>query len=502
MRDPAVHAAVCDDIAAFVAALGWTRARHHPLARSPAATAIGNSCSGRGVTERLTHRAARPSRRRHRRDAGGAVYRALRAARRDRRGRAGARPSGPPASAAGRAGKPRAHRADLSRISASAAAAPCSTGRGALSRLEARPRRQALAQAGLDAPVDDSDRCPRRRAAAAPCCMRAAAARCAARSASRRRARITSWRSTAARSWRRALAGAIEAAWAIAEALSARRKPLDIQVTATDAGLDVDVRGSGPLHAERHRPRSPACRRAAPARAPHPSRRMVVQRAAPTVAMGRAPCRAAARRISAGDRRRRGTTWRGSSTRHVQACANTSPTCSAGVGPFALRLAERARVTAADSDADAIAALQRAAAGDLGPEAGRRPGARPVPPAVHCRAELQVLRCRRVRSAAPGRGSAGTRARREQGADRGRRLVQCRDLRARRPHPGRRRLPGSRAVTPVDQFRYSAHVELVGAVSSGLDRFSASSMPPPQRSCHICSPMVQEMRGALGATPG
>ena len=43
------------------------------------------------------------------------------------------------------------------------------------------------------------------------------------------------------------LNGAIEAAWAIAEALAAERKPLDIQVTATEAGLDIDVRGSGPL---------------------------------------------------------------------------------------------------------------------------------------------------------------------------------------------------------------------------------------------------------------
>src|SRR5258708_25200561 len=47
------------------------------------------------------------------------------------------------------------------------------------------------------------------------------------------------------------LKGSIEAAWAIAETLSGGRKPLDIQVTATDAGLDVDVRGSGPLTAAR-----------------------------------------------------------------------------------------------------------------------------------------------------------------------------------------------------------------------------------------------------------
>src|SRR5262249_34380555 len=46
-----------------------------------------------------------------------------------------------------------------------------------------------------------------------------------------------------------ALSGAIPTAWDIAELLASTRKPLDIQVTATDAGLDVDVRGSGPLTA-------------------------------------------------------------------------------------------------------------------------------------------------------------------------------------------------------------------------------------------------------------
>src|SRR5260370_23880057 len=43
------------------------------------------------------------------------------------------------------------------------------------------------------------------------------------------------------------LSGALEAAWAIAEPLISTGKPLDIQMTATDNGLDVDVRGSGPL---------------------------------------------------------------------------------------------------------------------------------------------------------------------------------------------------------------------------------------------------------------
>src|SRR4030088_2922616 len=40
---------------------------------------------------------------------------------------------------------------------------------------------------------------------------------------------------------------AIAAAWAVAEVLEPTRKPLDIQVTASESGLDIDVRGSGPL---------------------------------------------------------------------------------------------------------------------------------------------------------------------------------------------------------------------------------------------------------------
>src|SRR5262247_294242 len=43
------------------------------------------------------------------------------------------------------------------------------------------------------------------------------------------------------------LSGAIETAWAVAEVLTGLRKSLDIQVTETDGGLDVDIRGSGAL---------------------------------------------------------------------------------------------------------------------------------------------------------------------------------------------------------------------------------------------------------------
>ena len=43
------------------------------------------------------------------------------------------------------------------------------------------------------------------------------------------------------------MSGAVDAAQAIAITLAATGKPLDIAVTATDGGLDVDVRGTGPL---------------------------------------------------------------------------------------------------------------------------------------------------------------------------------------------------------------------------------------------------------------
>ena len=63
----------------------------------------------------------------------------------------------------------------------------------------------------------------------------------------RRPARTTSSRSTAARSSTRIWTARSRWPGRIAEPLIAIGKPLDIQVTATNSGLDIDVRGSGPL---------------------------------------------------------------------------------------------------------------------------------------------------------------------------------------------------------------------------------------------------------------
>src|SRR3954467_1051772 len=83
------------------------------------------------------------------------------------------------------------------------------------------------------------------------------------------------------------LDGALAAAWAISEALKGERKPLDIQVTATDAGLDVDVRGSGALTTARAAELARVADQHRLARLTRHGE-IVAQRMAPTIMMGRA----------------------------------------------------------------------------------------------------------------------------------------------------------------------------------------------------------------------
>jgi 23S rRNA (uracil1939-C5)-methyltransferase len=256
------------------------------------------------------------------------------------------------------------------------------------------------------------------------------------------------------------LDGAIEAAWAIAEALGGERKPLDIQVTASAAGLDVDVRGSGALTAARTGELARVAERRRLARLTRHGE-IVAQRAAPTVTMGRAevvlPPGAFLQATAAGEE---------ALARLVATHCDGAKTVAdlfAGVGPFALRLAERARVTAADNDAEAIAALARAAAGTQGLKPietqSRDLFRRPFVPAELKRFDAVVFD--------PPRQGAEAQARM---------LAECavptvvavscnpatfaRD--ARILADGGYRVM---RVTPVDQFLYSAHVELVARFS-------------------------------------
>ncbi|MBI4274990.1 MAG: class I SAM-dependent RNA methyltransferase [Rhizobiales bacterium] len=159
------------------------------------------------------------------------------------------------------------------------------------------------------------------------------------------------------------LAGAIEAAWVIAEILQPQRKPLDIHVTATDAGLDIDVRGSGPLTTPLGAKLAAVASTLTLARLTRHGE-LVAQCATPTIKMGRAivplPPGAFLQATAAGEE---------TLARLIVECTPKAKAVAdlfAGVGPFALRLAERARVSAADSDEAALGALERAAATTAG----------------------------------------------------------------------------------------------------------------------------------------
>jgi 23S rRNA (uracil1939-C5)-methyltransferase len=252
------------------------------------------------------------------------------------------------------------------------------------------------------------------------------------------------------------LDGALPAAWAIAEALGPAAKPLDIQITATDAGLDVDVRGSGPL--------TPSVMAAlARVATSHGLARLtrhgelVAQQQAPTVRMGSAT-------VALPPAAFLQATQEGETVLARLACsyctgARTVADLFAGIGPFALRLAKHARVVAVDDDQAAIAALKRAAASAtalkpietelrdlfrhplLAAELNRFDAVVFDPPRQGAQAQSRELAASSVPVVVAVSCNPATFARDMRHlVDGGYRLV---------------------AITPVDQFRYTAHVEIV-----------------------------------------
>lgn len=157
------------------------------------------------------------------------------------------------------------------------------------------------------------------------------------------------------------LARAPQVALDLAKLLLPKGKPLDIQVTATDAGLDVDIRGHGPAGEALRRILTGAAERLDLARLSlHGDR--IVERHAATIAMGRG-------RVTPPPGGFLQSTALGEETLArlvMEACAAASTRIRrtadlfAGCGPFALRLAEIAEVHAVESGAAALAALDRA----------------------------------------------------------------------------------------------------------------------------------------------
>jgi len=155
------------------------------------------------------------------------------------------------------------------------------------------------------------------------------------------------------------MAQAIAAARALAGDLRGMTKPLDISITATLDGLDVDLRGSGPLgRAEAQKLARTADRLDLARVANHGE--VVIERRAPRVAFGEAlvtlPPGGFLQATEAGEE------WLAEFA--CQALTDTKKVADlfCGAGAFALRLARSHEVFAADSDPGAIAALARAAA--------------------------------------------------------------------------------------------------------------------------------------------
>jgi 23S rRNA (uracil1939-C5)-methyltransferase len=159
------------------------------------------------------------------------------------------------------------------------------------------------------------------------------------------------------------LHGALDAARALAEVLKPTTKPLDIQVTATDGGLDVDVRGSGPLPTAMIATLSRVAEQHRLARLTRHGE-LVLMRTSPVLAIGTAqvtlPPGSFLQPTAAGEQALAALVFK-----HCKGAKHIAD-LFCGVGPFALRLATRARVAAFDSDSGAVTALQKAAASTSG----------------------------------------------------------------------------------------------------------------------------------------
>lgn len=250
---------------------------------------------------------------------------------------------------------------------------------------------------------------------------------------------------------------ALPAARAVAHMLATLNKPLDLQLIATETGLDMDVRGSGPLPAAVLMDLADIAERYNLARFTRHGE-LLLQRAAPTLTMGRArvelPAAAFLQATVLGEE---------TLARLVNEAAVGAKKVAdlfSGVGTFALRLAETAQVFAAESHAGAMAALLKASHSAAGLKAvkgeTRDLFRRPLMAQELGAFDLVVID--------PPRQGAEAQARELAGAKLDRLVyVSCNPVSFARD--ARILIAGGwrlETVTPVDQFRYTAHVELVG----------------------------------------
>jgi 23S rRNA (uracil1939-C5)-methyltransferase len=253
------------------------------------------------------------------------------------------------------------------------------------------------------------------------------------------------------------MAPALPAARELAGILSPLEKPLDFHVTASVSGLDIDIRGCGALQFPMEQQLIAAADRLDLARLANHGAAMV-ERRPPEIAMGRArvapPSGGFLQATAAGEE--------ALARLVIEAVGGAKKVADlfCGVGTFSLRLAEKAEVWCVESDVESLAAGLRAgrAATGLRPVKGEARDLfdRPLlaselnafdavvfdPPRAGAETQAREL----AKSAVPVVVGVSCNAQ-----------TFARDAKI--------LVSGGyalEAVTPVDQFLYSAHVELVG----------------------------------------
>ena len=253
------------------------------------------------------------------------------------------------------------------------------------------------------------------------------------------------------------LADALPAARAVAQLLSQLGKPLDIVITASLEGLDVDVRGTGRLSFEIAQAMISLAAKLDLARISNHGDTLI-ERRPPLIPMGRA-------KVAPPPGGFLQATDLGEETlaRLVQEGVGSARKVAdlfSGVGTFALRLAEKATVLAVESEAPALVSLERAAhftqgLGSLKTERRdlfRRPLLRHElnafdavvfdPPRSGAEEQAKEIAASGLKTAVAVSCNTQTFARDAKIlVDGGFRIEK---------------------ITPVDQFRHSAHVEVVG----------------------------------------
>lgn len=242
----------------------------------------------------------------------------------------------------------------------------------------------------------------------------------------------------------------------LAEPLDPAGKPLDLHFTVTDSGLDVDIRGSGALAPDAIEALGLIAREEKLARITRHGE-LVAQLAEPILRIGKAavvPPPGVFLQATA-----QGEATLAALVLESVGNAKRIADLFCGIGTFALRLAENAQVLAVDSDEAAIAALRKAKGA---------PGLKPIETTVRdlFRSPLTAgeLVPNKVVVLDPPRQGADAQAR-ELGHSGATRIVYVSCSPATFARDAVILIAGGfklGRVVPVDQFRYSAHVELVG----------------------------------------